>query len=46
MPIVNRMNYKKKINIDFVTIRPSDTKTFEDILRSEDISFTHKSATE
>lgn len=46
MPIVNRMEYKKKINIDFVTVRPSDTKKFEDVLRSDDIDFTHKSATE
>ena len=46
MPIVNRMDYKKKINIDFVTVRQSDTKKFQDILRSKDISFTHKSANE
>lgn len=46
MPIVNRMNLKKKINVDFVTVRPSDTKKFQDILRSKDIDFTHKSANE
>lgn len=44
MPIVNMMNFKKKINIDFVTIRPNDTKKLEDVLRSIDIDFTHKSA--
>ena len=46
MPIVNMMNFKKKINIDFVTMRQNDTKKLEDVLRSIDIDFTHKSAVE